>query len=94
MQAPDTHSVSLRGSSTAYLSYALYNVTFCFSADLLKVEGMDMKVSEPINAAHLINAAKLGNSKADAVLNKGQVTKQAHIHGILFKKFKQVGYLM
>uniref|UniRef100_A0A673AMP8 Glucosamine (UDP-N-acetyl)-2-epimerase/N-acetylmannosamine kinase n=1 Tax=Sphaeramia orbicularis TaxID=375764 RepID=A0A673AMP8_9TELE len=38
--------------------------------DLLKVEGMDMKLSEPITAAHLINAARLGNSKAEAVLNK------------------------
>ncbi|CAB1453819.1 unnamed protein product [Pleuronectes platessa] len=38
--------------------------------DLLKVEGMDMKLSEPITAAHLISAAKLGNSKANAVLNR------------------------
>lgn len=38
--------------------------------DLLKVEGMDMKLSEPVTAGHLINAARLGNSKADAVLNK------------------------
>ncbi|XP_068176717.1 bifunctional UDP-N-acetylglucosamine 2-epimerase/N-acetylmannosamine kinase isoform X1 [Antennarius striatus] len=37
--------------------------------DLLKVEGMDMKLSETITAAHLISAARLGNSKADDVLN-------------------------
>lgn len=55
-----------------YMTY----LTFCFSEDLLKVEGMDMKVSEPITAAHLINAAKLGNSKADAVLNRGQITSK------------------
>ncbi|KAG7485784.1 bifunctional UDP-N-acetylglucosamine 2-epimerase/N-acetylmannosamine kinase isoform X2 [Solea senegalensis] len=38
--------------------------------DLLKVEGMDMKLSEPVTAAHLITAASLGNPKADAILNK------------------------
>lgn len=52
----------------------------CLSEDLLKVEGTDMKISEPVTAAHLINAARLGNSKADAVLSKGQSTKQAHTH--------------
>lgn len=69
-------------------------LTFCFLEDLLKVEGMDMKVSEPITAAHLINAAKLGNSKADAVLNKGQITKQTHTHDVLFMNFKQMGCLV
>lgn len=53
-----------------------------------------MKLSEPVTAAHLINAAKLGNSKADAVLNKGQRTKQAHIHMILIKFKQQMGYLV
>lgn len=53
-----------------------------------------MKVSEPITAAHLINAAKLGNSKADAVLNKGQITKQTHTHDVLFMNFKQMGCLV
>lgn len=38
---------------------------------MLKKEGMDLKLSEPITAAHLINAARMGNSKADAVLYKG-----------------------
>uniref|UniRef100_A0A7N6BGK2 UDP-N-acetylglucosamine 2-epimerase domain-containing protein n=1 Tax=Anabas testudineus TaxID=64144 RepID=A0A7N6BGK2_ANATE len=52
-------------------------------ADLLKVEGMDMKVSEPITAAHLINAAKLGNSKADAVLNKAATALGVGIINIL-----------
>lgn len=41
---------------------------------MLKVDGMDTKISEPITAAHLINAARLGNSKANVVLNKGQHT--------------------
>lgn len=36
-----------------------------------------MKLTEPITAAHLINAAKLGNCEADAVLNKGQSTKHS-----------------
>lgn len=54
----------------------------CLSEDLLNVEGMDMKLTEPVTAGHLINAARLGNSKADAVLNKGQ-----HTHNLL-KKFK------
>lgn len=51
----------------------------CVSEDLLKVDGMDMKMSEPITAAHLINAARLGNSKAESVLNKGQ-RGQTHTH--------------
>ena len=50
------------------------------SEDLLTVEGMDMKLMEPITAAHLINAARLGNSKAEAVLNKGQSQKRAHTY--------------
>lgn len=49
----------------------------CLSEDLLKVEGMDMKLSEPITAAHLITAARLGNSKADAVLHKGKCFNKA-----------------
>lgn len=40
------------------------------------MEGMDMKISEPITAGHLISAARLGNSKADAVLNKGERTER------------------
>lgn len=54
-----------------------------FSEDLLTVEGMDRKLMEPITAAHLINAAKLGNSKAEAVLNKGESQKRAHTYSIL-----------
>lgn len=60
---------------TCLCSDAYLNIS-CFSEDLLKVDGMDMKLSEPVTAAHLISAAKLGNSKADAVLKKGQTTKQ------------------
>ncbi|XP_029001398.1 bifunctional UDP-N-acetylglucosamine 2-epimerase/N-acetylmannosamine kinase isoform X3 [Betta splendens] len=51
--------------------------------DLLKVEGMDMKLSEPITAAHLINAAKLGNPKANAVLNKAATALGVGIINIL-----------
>lgn len=47
----------------------------CGSEDMLKVEGMDLKLSEPITAAHLISAARSGNSKAEAVLNKGERTE-------------------
>ena len=47
-------------------------VMMCFTEDLLKVDGMDLKLSEPITAAHLINAAKMGNSRADAIMHKGQ----------------------
>ncbi|XP_010023033.1 PREDICTED: bifunctional UDP-N-acetylglucosamine 2-epimerase/N-acetylmannosamine kinase isoform X3 [Nestor notabilis] len=36
--------------------------------DLLLVEGMSMKKEEVVSAAHLIQAAKLGNSKADSIL--------------------------
>lgn len=63
-------------SSFTYIH--LNSVLVSFSEELLKVEGMDIKFEEPITAAHLIDAARLGNSKADAVLNKGQSTKQAH----------------
>uniref|UniRef100_A0A3Q2VJE9 Glucosamine (UDP-N-acetyl)-2-epimerase/N-acetylmannosamine kinase n=2 Tax=Haplochromini TaxID=319058 RepID=A0A3Q2VJE9_HAPBU len=51
--------------------------------DLLKVEGMDMKLSEPITAAHLISAAKMGNSKADAVLTKAATALGVGIINIL-----------
>ncbi|XP_009893375.1 PREDICTED: bifunctional UDP-N-acetylglucosamine 2-epimerase/N-acetylmannosamine kinase isoform X2 [Charadrius vociferus] len=36
--------------------------------DLLLVEGMSMKKEEVVSAAHLIQAAKLGNTKADNIL--------------------------
>ncbi|XP_009873327.1 PREDICTED: bifunctional UDP-N-acetylglucosamine 2-epimerase/N-acetylmannosamine kinase isoform X2 [Apaloderma vittatum] len=36
--------------------------------DLLLVEGMSMKDDEIVSAAHLIQAAKLGNTKADSIL--------------------------
>ncbi|XP_074022158.1 bifunctional UDP-N-acetylglucosamine 2-epimerase/N-acetylmannosamine kinase isoform X2 [Numenius arquata] len=36
--------------------------------DLLLVEGMSMKKEEVVSAAHLIQAAKLGNTKADSIL--------------------------
>ncbi|XP_029949112.1 bifunctional UDP-N-acetylglucosamine 2-epimerase/N-acetylmannosamine kinase isoform X3 [Salarias fasciatus] len=51
--------------------------------DLLKVEGVDMKLSEPITAAHLISAARMGNSKADAILNKAATALGAGIINIL-----------
>ncbi|NXA54830.1 GLCNE kinase, partial [Nothocercus julius] len=37
-------------------------------ADLLLVEGMSMKEEEPVSAAHLIQAARLGNTRAGGVL--------------------------
>ncbi|KAM7010133.1 LOW QUALITY PROTEIN: bifunctional UDP-N-acetylglucosamine 2-epimerase/N-acetylmannosamine kinase-like [Tautogolabrus adspersus] len=51
--------------------------------ELLKVEGMDMKQAEPITAAHLINAAKLGNSRAEAVLKKASTAMGMGIVNIL-----------
>ncbi|XP_009082296.1 PREDICTED: bifunctional UDP-N-acetylglucosamine 2-epimerase/N-acetylmannosamine kinase isoform X1 [Acanthisitta chloris] len=36
--------------------------------DLLLVEGMSMKKEEVVSAAHLIQAAKLGNTKAESIL--------------------------
>ncbi|KAM6391778.1 bifunctional UDP-N-acetylglucosamine 2-epimerase/N-acetylmannosamine kinase isoform 3-T3 [Rhynochetos jubatus] len=36
--------------------------------DMLLVEGMSMKKEEVVSAAHLIQAAKLGNTKADSIL--------------------------
>ncbi|XP_029915969.1 bifunctional UDP-N-acetylglucosamine 2-epimerase/N-acetylmannosamine kinase isoform X1 [Myripristis murdjan] len=51
--------------------------------DLLKVEGMDMKLVEPVTAVHLINAARLGNSKAEAVLNTASTALGVGITNIL-----------
>uniref|UniRef100_A0A674MF81 Glucosamine (UDP-N-acetyl)-2-epimerase/N-acetylmannosamine kinase n=1 Tax=Takifugu rubripes TaxID=31033 RepID=A0A674MF81_TAKRU len=51
--------------------------------DLLKVDGLDMKISDPITAAHLINAARLGNSKANIVLNKASTALGMGIINIL-----------
>ncbi|XP_041838098.1 bifunctional UDP-N-acetylglucosamine 2-epimerase/N-acetylmannosamine kinase isoform X2 [Melanotaenia boesemani] len=51
--------------------------------ELLKVEGMDIKLSEPITAAHLISAARMGNSKADAVLHKASTALGVGIINIL-----------
>ena len=39
--------------------------------DQLFTEGMALKKEEPVSAVHLINAARLGNPKADAVLRTG-----------------------
>lgn len=43
-----------------------------FSDDLLLVEGMSMKEEEIVSAAHLIQAAKLGNTKAESILRTGE----------------------
>ncbi|XP_034043370.1 bifunctional UDP-N-acetylglucosamine 2-epimerase/N-acetylmannosamine kinase isoform X2 [Thalassophryne amazonica] len=51
--------------------------------DLLKVEGMDMKIVEPITAAHLITAAKFGNSKAEVVLNTASTALGVGVINIL-----------
>ncbi|KAG8014437.1 Bifunctional UDP-N-acetylglucosamine 2-epimerase/N-acetylmannosamine kinase [Nibea albiflora] len=54
-----------------------------YDEDLLNVEGVDMKLSEPVTAGHLINAARMGNSKADAVLNKASTALGVGIINIL-----------
>uniref|UniRef100_A0A3Q2ZB17 Glucosamine (UDP-N-acetyl)-2-epimerase/N-acetylmannosamine kinase n=1 Tax=Hippocampus comes TaxID=109280 RepID=A0A3Q2ZB17_HIPCM len=51
--------------------------------ELLKGEGLTTKLSEPITAAHLINAARLGNAKAVAVLNKASTALGVGIINIL-----------
>ncbi|XP_015228155.1 PREDICTED: bifunctional UDP-N-acetylglucosamine 2-epimerase/N-acetylmannosamine kinase isoform X3 [Cyprinodon variegatus] len=51
--------------------------------DQLMVDGMEMKLSEQITAAHLISAARNGNSKADAVLHKATMALGAGIVNIL-----------
>lgn len=40
--------------------------------DLLLVEGMSVKKEEVVSAVHLIQAAKLGNAKADNILRTGK----------------------
>lgn len=49
--------------------------------DSLKIEGL--KVVEPVTAVHLITAAKMGNSKAQAVLNKASTALGVGIINIL-----------
>ncbi|XP_072318582.1 bifunctional UDP-N-acetylglucosamine 2-epimerase/N-acetylmannosamine kinase [Eucyclogobius newberryi] len=49
--------------------------------DIMTIEGM--KVVEPITAIHLISAAKMGNSKAQAVLNKASTALGVGIINIL-----------
>ncbi|XP_056136109.1 bifunctional UDP-N-acetylglucosamine 2-epimerase/N-acetylmannosamine kinase [Lampris incognitus] len=51
--------------------------------DLLKTEGIDMKLQEPVTAIHLINAAKEGNSKAEAVLKTASTALGIGIVNIL-----------
>ncbi|XP_046901324.1 bifunctional UDP-N-acetylglucosamine 2-epimerase/N-acetylmannosamine kinase [Hypomesus transpacificus] len=51
--------------------------------DLLKVEGMDLKIDEPVTAVHLINAARIGNSKADQVLRTAGLALGVGIVNIL-----------
>ncbi|XP_017281164.1 bifunctional UDP-N-acetylglucosamine 2-epimerase/N-acetylmannosamine kinase [Kryptolebias marmoratus] len=51
--------------------------------DLLKAEGMDIKLSEPITAAHLVSAARMGNPKAEAVLCKASTALGVGIVNIL-----------
>lgn len=42
------------------------------SEDLLLVEGMSVPKDEAVSAAHLIQAAKLGNVKAQSILRTGE----------------------
>lgn len=42
------------------------------SEDLLLVEGMSVPKDEPVGALHLIQAAKLGNVKAQSILRTGK----------------------
>ncbi|XP_053713476.1 bifunctional UDP-N-acetylglucosamine 2-epimerase/N-acetylmannosamine kinase-like isoform X1 [Synchiropus splendidus] len=51
--------------------------------DLLKVEGVDMKTSEPITAVHLISAAQQGNANAAAVLKKASTALGVGIVNVL-----------
>lgn len=45
---------------------------FTQTEDLLVVGGMSLKAEETISAAHLIQAAKFGNAKADHILRTGK----------------------
>ncbi|PWA14909.1 hypothetical protein CCH79_00014216 [Gambusia affinis] len=51
--------------------------------ELLKMDGMDVKLAEPITAAHLISAASSGNSKANDVLHKASLALGIGIVNIL-----------
>ncbi|XP_034750555.1 bifunctional UDP-N-acetylglucosamine 2-epimerase/N-acetylmannosamine kinase isoform X2 [Etheostoma cragini] len=78
-------SCGSRGCIEAYASgFALQReAKRLHDEDLLKVDGMDMKLTESITASHLINAARLGNSKANAVLNKASTALGIGIINIL-----------
>ncbi|RXM32977.1 Bifunctional UDP-N-acetylglucosamine 2-epimerase/N-acetylmannosamine kinase [Acipenser ruthenus] len=51
--------------------------------DMLLVEGMSVKNEEPVSAVHLIQAAKLGNSKADNILRTAGAALAVGIVNIL-----------
>uniref|UniRef100_A0AAY4AX42 UDP-N-acetylglucosamine 2-epimerase domain-containing protein n=1 Tax=Denticeps clupeoides TaxID=299321 RepID=A0AAY4AX42_9TELE len=53
-----------RGCIEAYASGMLLSL----NSDSLITEGLSVKNEEPVSAIHLINAAHLGNTKADAIL--------------------------
>lgn len=47
--------------------------------DLLMVDGMTVNNKEQVNAVHLINAARRGNSKAESVLHTGKMHIRVHV---------------
>nr|XP_061792265.1 bifunctional UDP-N-acetylglucosamine 2-epimerase/N-acetylmannosamine kinase-like isoform X3 [Nerophis lumbriciformis] len=51
--------------------------------ELIKGDGLEKKLSEPITAAHLISAARQGNAKAAAILNKASIALGVGIINIL-----------
>ncbi|XP_006629788.2 bifunctional UDP-N-acetylglucosamine 2-epimerase/N-acetylmannosamine kinase isoform X2 [Lepisosteus oculatus] len=51
--------------------------------DLLVVEGMSLKNEDPVSAIHLITAAKMGNSKAEAILKTAGTALGVGIANIL-----------
>ncbi|KAM7009506.1 bifunctional UDP-N-acetylglucosamine 2-epimerase/N-acetylmannosamine kinase-like [Tautogolabrus adspersus] len=51
--------------------------------ELLNGEGMDLKLAEQITALHLFSAAKQGNAKAEAVLNKASTALGTGIVNLL-----------
>uniref|UniRef100_A0AAY4AVT3 UDP-N-acetylglucosamine 2-epimerase domain-containing protein n=1 Tax=Denticeps clupeoides TaxID=299321 RepID=A0AAY4AVT3_9TELE len=58
-----------RGCIEAYASgMALQRELLSLNSDSLITEGLSVKNEEPVSAIHLINAAHLGNTKADAIL--------------------------
>lgn len=73
MTEVDTGVVAAAGTASLRAAhYSLMTTPPVSLEDLLLVEGMSVPKDEPVGALHLIQAAKLGNVKAQNILRTGE----------------------